>query len=608
MSPQQIVFFVILLVAIGLLVTERLRPQMVAVLIILSLAATSILKPEEALAGFSSEPAIVIACVFVLSAGFELTGLSDILSSWVSRAAGGNLTRTLLICMPAAALMSAPTHHVTVTAIFLSVMLALSREHHIPPSKLLLPVTVASSVGTTITILGAPSFLVSSELLKQAGRPGLGVLSIAPIGLVLTAVATIYMVVVGRFLLPDRRGRTDSTEHFRLDDYYTEVAIPDDSPHVGKSPADLEEGGLLKLNVLGRVRNGQRVPTAVMTREPLTAGEVLLVRTTPDELATIRQEPGIELQPVAKYGIPEATKEDGKAAEAPPDDEADVEEQMVQTVVAPNSSLVGRTLGDIDFRRRYGLLVLGIWRQNAIPADQMSHIRLRQGDVLVLQGPGDALAELGRDRDFLMLTPFQGRAVRRTKALLCAAIMVATICLAAFNLLSISLAAMAGAAAMVLTRCVSSRQALRSIDAPMYLFIAGAIPLGTAIKKTGTAQLVAGWLQGLVGGWSEAVVLGVIFLVVGLIVQFMGSDSATVALFGPVAVALGQALGHPPEPYIIAVAMAAVTALLTPMSHHNLLIYRPGGYRFTDYTIIGAPLTLVFAVVVALMAPLLWPS
>jgi di/tricarboxylate transporter len=186
--------------------------------------------------------------------------------------------------------------------------------------------------------------------------------------------------------------------------------------------------------------------------------------------------------------------------------------------------------------------------------------------------------------------------------------MLGTVLAATVEQIGLGLAAVSGATAMVLTRCLTPRQAYRSIDARMYLFVAGAIPLGLAMKKTGMADLLAGWLNGAVLGWDERLILLALYLIVGLIVQFMGSDSATVALLGPVAIALAGTLGQAPEAYIVTVAVAAVTAILSPMSHHNLIIYAPGGYRFSDYTRVGAPLTLVLGIATALLAPRIWST
>jgi di/tricarboxylate transporter len=244
-------------------------------------------------------------------------------------------------------------------------------------------------------------------------------------------------------------------------------------------------------------------------------------------------------------------------------------------VVAPQAEFIGRSLREIDFRRRYGPIVVGLWRQEGLVKDELARVRLRAGDVLVLQGSAEQLARVERDPAFLLLLPFHGEARLRRKAPLAAAIMLLTILAVAFNLASLDIATLAGAAAIVLTGCLSPRQAYRAVDARIYLFIAGAIPLGAAMQQSGTAKLLAGMLQSVMGGWNQTLILLTLFAIVGVITQLM-SDAATTALFAPVAVALAQALGHAPEAYVVTVAMAAVTAFLTPIGHHgNLLILWP---------------------------------
>jgi di/tricarboxylate transporter len=314
----------------------------------------------------------------------------------------------------------------------------------------------------------------------------------------------------------------------------------------------------------------------------------------------VAQEPGVELQAVRQYAA--ATNgRDGDSAD-------DAEERLVQAVVAPGSEYTGRTIAQVDFRRRYGAIVVALWRRRGWLNQELSQIRLRPGDVLVLQGSDEALDRAGNDRAFLMIVPFHGEARQRRKAPVAGVIMLATILAAAFNLLSIEMAALAGAVAVVLMRCITPAQAYRAIDAKIYVFIAGAIPLGTAMQQTGAAVVVAGWLQGAIGGWSPTLILLVIYAVVAVLTQFM-SDSATTALFGPVALSLAQALGQAPEPYVVTVAMASVVAFLTPIGHHgNLLVYGPGRYQFADFVKVGTPLTVLAGLVVVFMAPLVWPS
>ncbi|HEY7061293.1 MAG TPA: SLC13 family permease [Chloroflexota bacterium] len=600
LSPQQVSVFAILVAAFALLISERLRNDVVALLIVLALYVTHALTAEQALSGFGSEPAIVVAGIFVLSASLHATGLSDQMGAWIGRLAGGSYTRIVAVIMPTVALLSAFTHHVTTTAIMLPVTLDLSREQKVPASKLLIPLSFAASLGTTITIIGAPAFLIASNILQQGGRPGLDVFSIAPIGLALSLAGTVYMLVIGRFLLPSRAGGGDQSGRFRLDDYFTEVAVLDDSPLVDKTIQEVEQDNRTQFNVVGWMRGGRelRRPFGDQRVRP---EDVLLVRTTPEQIVAVAEEPGVELRPIKQYGAL-TPSENGNGHDAEPG------EQLVQAVVAPDSEYAGRTIGHVDFRRRYDALVVALWRRRGWLNQEIAQVRLRPGDVLVLQGSDEALDRVANDRAFLMMVPFQGEARQRRKAPVAGLIMLATVLAAAFNLLSIEMAALAGALAVVLTRCISPGQAYRSIDTKIYVFVAGAIPLGTAMQQSGAADVLAGWLQGAVGGWSPVLILLVIYAVVAVLTQFM-SDSATTALFGPVALSLAQALGQAPEPYVVTVAMASVVAFLTPIGHHgNLLVYGPGRYQFADFVRVGTPLTAIAGLLVVFIARLVWQS
>jgi di/tricarboxylate transporter len=591
----QLVFFAILLAAFVLLLTEKLRNDVVAVLIVIALATTRLLSPAQALSGFGSEPAIVVAAIFVLSAGLHRTGVAESLGRLIGRWAGDSWARAVTVIMPSVALLSAFTHHVTTTAVMLPVTLDLARDKRIPASKLLMPLSFAASLGTTITIIGAPAFLIASESLRQAGQPGLGLFSIAPIGLALSAVGTAFVLLAGRWLLPERKGAQTGENHFRLEEYFTELTVLDDSPFRDKTVHEIEAEKTYELSVVGVVRHGRRLDGS-LAQTRVKPGDVLLVRTTPEDIAAIRKGAGVELHPVAQY---QPTSDGAR-------DDDDPAEHLVQAVVAPGSELARRTIADVDFRRRYGAIVVGLWRQDGWLDEELSRTRLRPGDVLILQGDDEALARVGAAPGILMLVPFHGEGRVRRKGTLASAIMLLTVVAAAFNVVSLEIAGLAGAVAMVLTGCLGAGQAYRAIDRRIYVFIAGAIPLGLAMKSTGAADTLAGWLQSVMQAWSQPLILLVLFAAVSVVTQFM-SDSATTALFAPVAVALAQALDRAPEPYVVSVAMASVVAFLTPIGHHgNLLIYGPGGYRFADFVRVGAPLTALAAVIVVLLAPLLW--
>jgi di/tricarboxylate transporter len=348
LSVPQLSFLAILLVAFGLLVTEWLRHDLVAVLIIFALATARVRTPSAALAGFNREAAIVAAAIVVLSAGLHHTGLAETIGGWIGRRAGDRDTRAVAVMMPSVALLSAFTHHLTTTAVRLPVTLTLARERGIPASKLLMPLSCAASLGTTITMIGAPACLMASHVLQQAGRPGVGIFSIAPSGLSLSLAGTAFMLLAGRFLLPARTGVEDPTPRLRLTAYFTEVTIVPNSPFLDKTAAEVEPAEGDQVTVVGWLRHGRHLRPPFGERR-LRAGDVLLVRMTPEEILAIRQTPGVELHPVSPSG---ATPVNG--------DEADVADLLVQAVVAPPSDLMSRTIGEVDFRQRYGALVVSL--------------------------------------------------------------------------------------------------------------------------------------------------------------------------------------------------------------------------------------------------------
>jgi di/tricarboxylate transporter len=599
-EANQIYLFVILAGAIVLLFTEWIRIDLTAVLIIVALGLSGVLEPEAALSGFSSEPAILLAAVFVMNGALYHTGLSERMGNWIKQLAGRSLERAIGVVMPAVALLSAFTHHVTITGLMLPPLLKLSRETDIPASKLLIPMSFAASLGTAITIIGAPAFLIADGLLRQAGQSGLGIFSIAPIGLTISLTGTIFFLLVGRFLLPSHRSDQESTDHFKLEGYYTELVLLPDSAFLGKTIQELEEQPATEFKVSAWFRNG-RPRDRPYGMKKTQAGDVLVIRTDPDRLATIEKEPGIAIQPLEKYKETLPAQQNENSNE-------DLATRLVQSVVAPRSELIGRTIGRIDFIEHYGVIVVGVWRRKGGLRTELSRVRLREGDVLVMAGDTEALRRISENPSFLMLVPFRGEPKPLYRARLAGIIMILTTAIAGLNIIPIEVTLMTGALVMILSGCISTTQAYQSIDSRIYVFIAGAIPLGLAMQETGTADLLAGWLQGLVSGWGIRWILLGLFLVTGVVTQIM-SDAGTTALFGPIAIALARGLDLPPEPFVVTVAMAAVTSFFTPIGHHgNLLIYGPGGYQFGDFVKVGVPLTLIVAVIVSLMAPILWPG
>jgi di/tricarboxylate transporter len=402
---QSIVFALILAGTLILFISERVRIDVAAMLALLALAITGILTPAEALSGFSSEPAIIVAAVFVISASLNATGIVERLGRLIARTAGGSEVRAMLVVMPSVAALAALSHHLMITAMMLPIVMQFAREKQLSPSRLLMPMSLAASLGTTLTLFSAPAFLLMNHLLARGDRPRLDVFAITPIGLALIVLAVLYMLA-SRWMLPRRAGQADQNEYLQLDRYHTELVIVDDSRWIGRPLTELTSHFEGRLSVVEWLRGGapqRHAPDDAL----LDAGDVLLVRASPDEIASMSEEPGLELHAVVQYG------------DAAPKNEVSKEEnQFVQVVVAPMSRFIGRTIAEIDFLKRLRVVVVGLWRQQGWLRQEVSQMQLQEGDLLVLRGKARTFAELATDRGFLMLLPFSAKQRRRHRATL----------------------------------------------------------------------------------------------------------------------------------------------------------------------------------------------
>jgi di/tricarboxylate transporter len=558
--------------------------------VLLALAFTGLLEPRQALAGFTSEPAIIVASVFVMAAGLSATGVTERIGHWISRAAGRSETRAILVLMPCVAVLAAFSHHLMVTAMMLPIVMRFARDQSLPASRLLMPMSLAASLGTTLTLFSAPAFLLAGDMLQRQTGEGLGIFAITPIGAALVLTGVLFIVVM-RWLIPRRTGTPDQ-DYLRLEEYFTELLVKEESPWIGKTLSEFCEANSQGLMVVDRLRDGERVTP---TDSPLMAGDVLLVRASPEELSSIKELPGLTLNAIAKYGE-KAGEGGGEATEA----------QLVQVVVAPRSEFAGSSIGDIDFFRTLGVVVVGLWRRQSFIVKEMSEVRLAEGDVLVISGTPERLALLRQHSGFLMMVPFEARQRWRHRAPTAIAIMVAVVSLAALDFVPTQLVFLAGAVAMVLAGCVGIEQAYHEIDVRIFVMIAGVIPLGTAMEATGVAQLFADQLAAMSQGWSVLALLAAMFVSGALLTQIL-SDAATTVLIGPIAIALAVALGQPPAPFVVCAALGAVASFLTPIGHHgNLLILNPGRYTFGDFLRVGVPLTTLLCLVSIWIARALW--
>jgi di/tricarboxylate transporter len=595
-SPQVICLIVIALVLL-LLVTEWMRSDLVVLGAVVVLIASGVLTPEQALKGFGSEPVVAVIGAFVLSAAVVNTGLAERLASWVTRVAGKRLAWGLLVLMLAAALLSALTHHLLITALMVPIAGTVASRGGFSVSRLLMPVSLAASIGTTLTLIGAPAFLVADHVLQEAGRAGLGIFSLTPIGMALVLCSLAYMALPGRWLLPERVAGENSSARFALEDYYTEILIRDGAPQVGLTFAVFAERYATRFEIADWLRGGDPIRHGREERR-IEAGDVLLVRSTPEGIAGIADEKGLALHAVAKYG---ETADAGTV-------EAFGDERLAQLVIAPRSYLAGRAVGEVDFRERYGVVVVGLWRRDGWMRGELSGVRLQPGDTLVVWGEPAQLDRLGTQREFLMALPFPARRLRRSRAWWALGILTGSVAAAATELLPVHVAFLSGAIGVVTARCLSAEEAYASLELRVIAFIAGALALGAALEQTGLTTLAAAQFAPLLQGFSPFWILVLVFGAGAIVTQVL-SDAATVVLLAPIAARMAVPLGLAPEALVASLAIGAVAAFLTPLGHHgNLLVYVPGGYRFGDFFRVGAPLTVLFALITAFVALVLWPA
>lgn len=582
-------------VAALLLITERVRPDLLALLILVTLGLTGLVGPADLFAGFSRNAVITIIALFIITDGLERTGATQWLGRRLQQAAAGGEARTVIVVMVATAALSLVMNNIAAAAVLLPVTVGLARQSQLLPSKLLIPVSFGSLLGGMATLFTTANILVSNALVEQHYRP-YGVLDFVPVGLPMALAGIGFMAVAGRRLLPERvregreslRPGNSLAEAYQMRELVKAVYVKPGSALAGLSLADGGWGGKLGLNVLGLSRGGV-IALAPPRSETVREGDVVLFTGQIDPL---------ELE---SYGLI-FTEEPSWTGQLASD-----EISLVEVTLAPRSALAGKTLREIQFRDRYNLSVLAIWREGNTLRDALAEIPLRFGDALLMQGQRSRIQQLRKNPNFLVLEEDVGEAgALPRRAWVALGLTLAAVALPAVNVLPIAEAAFAAACLMVLFRCLTMDEAYESIEWKSVFLIAGMLPLGTAIADTGAAALIGEWIVGALGGWGALAVAGGLFILATLLTQVL-SGQVTPVVLAPIAIAAAQHLGADPRGLGMAVALGCSMAFLTPISHSaNMLVMGPGGYKFGDYARVGLPLSLVLLIVFLAALALFW--
>jgi len=782
MTPEIAIVLGILAVSLILFISEIIRMDLVALLVLGALAVTQLVTPEDALAGFSNGAVVTVWAMFILSEGLTRTGIADIIGRQVLRVAGTREVPMILVIMITGAVLSAFMNNIGVAALMLPVVVDIARRTRIPPSRLLMPLAYSTLLGGLMTLIGTPPNLLISESLSQYGYEPFKLFDFTPIGAGVMFVGVLFVALFGRFLLPKTKTKQDKhvsqrslRSRYKLHERTFLMRVPTNSVLVGKTLAESRIGSSTDLIILSLTRDGRtetlpgrqtvlrggdgilvqgrvdqfrelrRWSDLVIEREapvlksmvaskvvyasvtlnegspvvselvrhaafrtrfdvavvglmrrggyrltdlayvPLKSGDNVLVQGeidaitrlekfsdfdeveifTPEQLAEqyhadermfvvrLPKESDLAGATLSKSRLADvfdfrvlAVFREGELKVMPRGDDVldggdllliegqpsdlDVlrgfQELKIDTSVPqnlgafdserltlmdatldPRTRLAGKTVGELNFRERYGIELAGIWREGEPVGTDLANERLQIGDALLLLGPRDRLKLLASDTDFLVLTPLGQEPPDTRRAPLAAFVMLAVVVTVMMGKMPISIAAVIGGTVMVLLGCLSMEQAYRAIDWRAIFLIAGMLPLGTAMQTTGAAEFLADQVMhylGDAGPWPVIMGLYILTAMATMIIP----TAALVVLMSPIVLSAMSDLGLAPETAMMAVAMAASASFTSPISHPaNILVMGPGGYRFVDYLKVGVPLTIVVFITVMVLLPILWP-
>lgn len=589
---ETLIVSAVLLVALVLFVTELVPIDLTALLIVGLLILTGVLTPAEGFSGFSHPAPVTVAAMLVLSAGLIRTGAVARLGQKVSAMGGTSEFSQLFVIIPVIALLSAFVSNTAAVAMFIPLVLNIAREKNLSPSKMLLPLSYAAILGGACTYIGTSTNIIVGTIYAAGGRPPLQMFEFSGLGLVLLGLGAVYMLTIGQRNLPSRPTEASLTEGYRLREYLTELVIRADSPLLDRTLKETNFSQQMDIEVL-EIQRGQHKLRLFLQDIRLRGGDILIVKGNLENILKIRDTEGVDIQAEVKLSDRDLKSEDIALAEA---------------VISPDSFLIGRTLKEADFRQRYQATALAIRRHGSQIRDKLGRVRLQVGDMLLVQVRKGVLDNLRQDSDFmLILEESQGSDFRFSKLPVAALVFLCVIAAAASRQLSIELAALFGAMSMVLTRCITLRQAYLAVDWRIVILIGGTLALGTAMEKTGTANLIAENLVRWSGALGPVALIAVLYLLTLGMTELM-SNNATAALLTPIAISIADQGGWDPRPFAFCVAFAASCSFLTPIGYQtNTMVYGPGGYRFTDYFKVGVWLSLISWLTATLLIPRIWP-
>ncbi|MFT4884951.1 MAG: di/tricarboxylate transporter [Natronomonas sp.] len=596
LTTGMLVVFAIILVALVLFVTEPVPIDITAIGVMVALIVLepwTQVSPADGVSGFASSATITVLAMFVLSEGIRRTGVVNIIGRKIADRFGHSPFGQLVAVLGLSGGTAGFINNTPVVAVMIPMVIELSKRTGISPSKLLIPVSYASMMGGMLTLIGTSSNILASDVYDRVGGAAtepFSMFEFTALGALVLVVGTVYLLAFGPRLLPERiKARTDLTDEFGMTQYLTEVVVRGDSPMLGRAVDDALDDIEADADIVQLIRDGQAF-NEPLARKEVRAGDILVLRVDRESLIELMDAEGLDFAPDAEVTDEVLEAEEGATEEL---EESVGEQRLVEIVLSPDTNLLGETLETLNFRQRYDATVLAIRRGGEVIHKRMDKRHLRAGDTLLIQASEDTVRRFQTDRNFVVAQYLTRPDFRSKRIPVAVGIVGLVVAIAALGILPIMVAALGGILGMVVTGCVKPNEVYDAVDWNVIFLLAGLIPLGVAMEGTGAAA----WLADIVVGNSAeigAVALIAIFYLFTALVTNVISNNASVVLMVPVAYDTALQLGADPFAFVLAVTFASSTAMLTPIGYQtNLMVYGPGGYKFTDFARVGAPLQLI---------------
>ncbi|MGF1536560.1 MAG: SLC13 family permease [Elainellaceae cyanobacterium] len=572
-------------------VAEWLPVDLTALVISVILMLVGLVTPEEGISGFSNVATITVMSMFILSAGVSKTGVIQLVRDFLLRYGGKHISRQILVMGFIVGPITAFINNTAVVAIFLPVVEEWCRKQGMSPSKLLIPMSYATIMGGLLTLVGTSTNVLASSISQQLGYGAFGLFQFTQLGIVLFLIGMVYLALIAPRLLPARQDPYSDVmnEGYGMRDYVSELVITENSSLVGQTLRSTEIQRKFDIDILELLRNGSHFPQP-LANKLLKAGDILIVRGSKVDLLAVRSQRGMEIGPDVKFGSGLLQTELTSAEEA-----------IAEVLILSNSRLSGATLKELRFRQRYNATVLAIRRGQDVIRERLGKVPLRFGDLLLVQGPRESFLGLQTSRELLVLEQQGIEILRWEKAWIALAIVIGVVLMAALNIAPIVVSALAGVVLMVLTGCLKPGELYGTVRWDVIFLLSGLIPFGIAMEQSGATDWLAAQLLRLGDNVSGYWILLLFYVATVLLTEVL-SNNASVVLMVPIAAKVATALSLNPLAFIFAVVFAASNSYMTPIGYQtNTMVYGPGGYKFLDFTRVGAPLSAILAIVTPLL-------